>query len=582
MSGITGILYTGMQALTAHQRGIEVAGHNIANVNTPGYSRQTVHLKSNMPIMTSQGMVGTGVTAQQAKRVYDQFVELQIENEKEEVGRWDAQRNALENVEIIFNESSDSGLNKTMGEFWNAWQDLVNNPSGNLERQALLGKGEILAFEFQGIYNRLTPIQSDLNTSITGTVDEINFKTAEIANLNQKIMEIEGTGVNANDYRDARDLAVKDLALMIDLKTYEETSGSLSVSLGDGTTLVTGSTVFELTTMINDSGNKDLALASHPDDSISDKISGGKIKGWLEVRDVIIPEYKENMEDLVNGLKGVESTKVVTAAASTLNGGEYFTINSPATSYYVWYSKDGAGADPAPGGQGIKVEVSDSDTAAEVAIKTAAAIAKENDASGAVFDVAVTGGSTIAIANVAPGGVDDSADFNTKFAITKRVDGGNGINFLHRNGFDLNGQSGEDFFSGTLTGNSFALNEAVAADPGKIAAAGTAAGAPGDNSNAVAIADLQNAMMMNNNTSTFDLFYNAMVTDIGNEVRYANTSYEHHASMTTHLENYRESISGVSLDEEMISLVQFQLAYNAAAKLIKVTDEMLQTLINIV
>ena len=149
MSGISGILYTGVQSLLAQQRGIEVAGHNIANVNTPGYSRQTVNLQTTMPVATSQGMIGTGVTARDSQRVYDRFVGLQIENANEEMGRWDAQKTALERVEVIFNESSGTGLSETMSEFWNAWQDLTNNPSGNVEREALLGKSEALAFQFQ-------------------------------------------------------------------------------------------------------------------------------------------------------------------------------------------------------------------------------------------------------------------------------------------------------------------------------------------------------------------------------------------------------------------------------------------------
>ena len=162
------------------------------------------------------------------------------------------------------------------------------------------------------------------------------------------------------------------------------------------------------------------------------------------------------------------------------------------------------------------------------------------------------------------------------------MDGGDGVNYLHRNGFGLDGVDGRDFFSGTLAGNNFAVDATIAADSSKIAASGTAAGVPGDNSNALSIAGLQNALMMKSNSTTFDHYYNAMVSDIGNEVRQANTGYDHHSEMMSYLENYRESISGVSLDEEMMSLVQFQLAYDAAAKLISTTDELLQTLINMV
>jgi len=577
MSGIYGVLQTGMRSLLAQQRGLEVTGHNIANVNTAGYSRQTVNLQTTTPVLGSQGMVGTGVTARESQRVYDRFVGVQIENENEDLGRWEAQKTALERMEIIFDESSDSGLNKTMGEFWNAWQDLVNNPSGNVERVALLGTSETLAFEFQNTYNNFSPLQDDLDISIAATVDEINLKTAEIANLNQKIIEAENGGVHANDLRDTRDLAVKELSLMIDVTTYEESSGSINVSLRDGSSLVRGANSSELSTMVNDSGHRDIVWASDATVSINSTISGGKLKGWIEVRDVIIPEYKENMEDLVNGIKGVESTEVVTDAASTLSGGDYFTISSPTTDYYVWYDIDDGSADPnITGRTGIEVDILGTDTAAQVATKTAAAIANVAD-----FDASVTGGATLTIANVVAGDATDSADNNTGFTITKRIDGGDGVNYYHRLGYGLDDSTGNDFFSGTLAGNNFAVSSDIADEPNKIAAAANT-GLPGDNSKAINIAELQNALMMNSNTTTFDNYYNSMVSSVGNKVQHAGMSYDHHTAMVSHLENYRESISGVSLDEEMINLVQFQLGYDAAAKLISTTDELLQTLINMV
>jgi flagellar hook-associated protein 1 len=575
MSGVYGVLQTGTQALLAQQKGIEVTGHNIANVNTPGYSRQTVNMQVNAPTMTSQGLVGTGVTARDSKRVYDGFVGTQIDNESEEMGRWDAQKTALERVEIILDESSDNGLNKTMGEFWNAWQDLTNNPSGNVERVALLGNAEALAFEFQATYNNFSPLQADFDISIATTVDEINVKAAEIANLNLKIIEAEGGGSHANDFRDARDLAVKELSSMIDVISFEENSGSMDVSLSDGSSLVNGSNTSTLSTMSSDSGRKDVVWASDPTVSINSKITGGKLKGWIEVRDVIIPEYKRNMEDLVNGLKGVESTEVVTGAADTLSNGDYFTVSSPMTDYDVWYNITGGSAPG--GGTPIMVDISTGDTAAQVAFKTAAAIDALTD-----FDVSVTGGATLTIANVAAGdALNDSADNNTGFTITKRIDGGYGVNYYHRLGYGLDDSTGNDFFSGTLAGNNFSVNSDIA-DNANMLAAATAAGAPGDNSKAIAIAELQNALMMNANTATFDNFYNSMVSDVGNKVNQAGMSYDHHTAMVNHLENYRESISGVSLDEEMVNLIQFQLGYDAAAKLISTTDEMLNTLINMV
>jgi len=119
---------------------------------------------------------------------------------------------------------------------------------------------------------------------------------------------------------------------------------------------------------------------------------------------------------------------------------------------------------------------------------------------------------------------------------------------------------------------------AISGDVNKIAASGTASGVPGDNSNAISIANLQNTLTMNGNTDTFDDYYNSVVSSVGREVQQANSRYDHQYSMVAYLGNYRESISGVSLDEEMLNMLQFESAYEAAAKLISKVDEMLQTL----
>ena len=460
MSDLSGILQIGTDALKTQQKAIEITGHNIANVNTPGYSRQRVNMATNVPIPSSAGLMGTGVTAKEVVRIYDRFLDNQIDDETQDLGRWESQKGALERVESFFNEASGSGLNQTMSEFWNAWRDLTNNPSGHVERVSLLGKSEIMAYQFQQTYDGLSAMRTDLDASIVGTVDEINLKAAEIADLNQKIIEAEGDGAHANDFRDARDLAVKDLSLMIDVTTYEESSGSINVSLKDGSSLVSGSDTSDLSTLVSDSGYRDVVWASDPTGSINSKISGGKLKGWIEVRDVIIAGYMSNLEDLADGIKDA-------------------------------------------------------------------------------------------------------------------------VNDYHRVGYGLDDSTGNDFFSGTLAGNNFAVDAGIAADSNKIAAA-TGAGLPGDNGNAIAIAELQNALMMNSNTTTFDNYYNSMVSSVGNKARQAAMSYDHHTAMVSYLENCRESISGVSLDEEMVNLIQFQHGYNAAAKLISTTDELLQALINMV
>jgi flagellar hook-associated protein 1 FlgK len=461
MASIYGVLHVGKQALLTQQEALNVTAHNIANVNTPGYSRQRVMMETTAPVTMSSGQVGTGVTVNGIERVYDRYLTDQISNENETLGRWEAEKSGLQQVEVVFEETSGYGLNQSMGEFWNAWQDLSNNPSGQTERQMLLGAGETLAANFQQAYNDLAEIQDELDNNISQTVSEINVKAGQIAEINQKIVHIESSGDNANDYRDERDLLVKELAGMIDITASEQNDGSVNITLGDGNLLVENFTSNDLSTMTNaSSGYSDVVWASDPTTSINDNISGGKLKGWLEVRDVTIPEYKDSLETLVSGI-------------------------------------------------------------------------------------------TLA------------------------------VNTVHKSGYDLDGVGGEDFFEGTLAGGDFEVAAAISADVNKIAASATEAGVPGENSNAIAIANLQYSLTMSSDTATFDDFYNAIVSGVGFDVQAATSSYKHQDSMVSYLENYRESISGVSLDEEMINMLQFETAYEAAAKLINTVDKMLETLMSI-
>lgn len=462
MPDIYGILNVARGALLTQQRAIDVTGHNIANVNTPGYSRQRVNMQTNTPIPFSPGQMGTGVNAVEIQRIYDSFLGVQISNENQNLGRWEAHKDSIEKVEMILDETSGYGLNQAMSEFWNAWQDLANNPSGHTERTSLKTKSETLANTFNKIYSDLQQIQRDTDVSIKGSIQEINLITDQIADLNQQISEIEVTGQNANDLRDSRDLLLNELSSMIDITTSEGDNGKVTVLVGGGRPIVQGNSSWDLSTETNVSGLQDIVWLDGSGNSanITNNISGGKLKGWIEARDASIPGYLSRLDDL------------------------------------------------------------------------AATIISE-------------------------------------------------VNTLHQGGFDLNSNPGEPFFTGT-SASQIAVNPNIVNDVNLIAASGTAAGVPGDNSTAIAIANLQNALTMSGGAATFDDYYNSVVSDVGNDVQTASTNFDHQTSMVNHLNNYRESISGVSLDEEMINLIKFQHAYDAAAKLITTVDELLNTVINMV
>jgi flagellar hook-associated protein 1 FlgK len=462
MSDINGILSVAGQALMTQQKAINVTSHNIANVNTPGYSRQSLKMSSNDPVYTSVGMMGTGVSADSVERIYDRFLSAQINAENQDLGQWDAQKSAVVMVETIFNESDGNGLNQAMSKFWDSWQSLTNNPSGATERQVLVTASQTLTNTFNQLDADLRQSQEDLDLSIQGTVLDINRLTDQLVDLNLKILSAEGGSSGASDYRDKRDMVLKDLSELIGVNTYEDANGVAHVLLTDGRQLVGAGQSWQLSTQVNPSGLHDVVWlddSSSPVDITGD-IGGGRLKGYLEVRDTVITGDMTRLDTLAQALM-------------------------------------------------------------------------------------------------------------------------NDINTLHQNGYALDGSAGLVFFNGLGAGN-IELNSVIAGSPNLIAAAASDLTVPGDNRQAIEIANLQYQLGMSGGTATYNDYYSSLIRDAGNEVLKADAYYQHQSDMMAQLENRRESVSGVSLDEEMINLIKFQNAYTAAAKMISAADEMMQTVLQMV
>jgi flagellar hook-associated protein 1 FlgK len=462
MSDINTMMSLAGQALLTQQQAINVTSHNIANVNTPGYSRQQLIMTTNTPLDSSIGPMGTGVSAEAIERVYDRYLSAQINNESQGLGRWDAQKDGVQIVEMIFNEANGSGLNQVMSEFWNAWQSLTNDPDGTTERQVLITVSQVLATTFNQLNSDLSQVRQDLDLVAQGTVADINRLSEQLVDLNARIISSEAGSLSANDYRDQRELVLSELAEMIDISSFEDANGAVSVSVANGRPLVIASQNYQLSTETNAEGLEEVVWVDDDGNTINinTEISGGKLKGLLEVRDVIISDYLTRLDTLAG------------------------TIMTD-------------------------------------------------------------------------------------------------VNLQHQSGFDLNGAGGEVFFIGTGTAADLEVNPNIVGDTDLIAAAADAATVPGDSRNAVEIATLQYELNMGG-TQSYNDYYGSIVRDVGNEVLKSDAYYNHQSDMMVQLENQREAVSGVSLDEEMINLIKFQNAYTAAAKMITTADEMMQTVLQMI
>ncbi len=226
--------------------------------------------------------------------------------EKQLLGNWKALNYSFQRVEEIFNESSEYGLSGVMDEFWNAWQALADNPSGQAERAALVSIAETMSNDFNKMYNDFHTLQKDVNNSIKGTVNEINALTDQIVELNEKISRIEVSDDIANDFRDQRDGLMDELAEKIGYSYLEDDLGQVSIFLENGNPLVQGRMKWELGVEVN-TANDNFYDVSWDDGSgtltaVTDNITRGELSGMIEMRDTIIPDYLAKVDRLAGGI----------------------------------------------------------------------------------------------------------------------------------------------------------------------------------------------------------------------------------------------------------------------------------------
>lgn len=452
---------TALRGLMAHQKAMQTTAHNIANASTEGYTRQRVvmvpALAYPVPSMNRPGgqgwQVGTGVDVQEVRRIRDEFLDQQIRKETGTLGQWEQIQYVLQQVEVVFNEPSDTGLSTLMSQFWSAWQELSKQAESSPIRMTVIETATALAEAFNHSARQLTGIIADIDQAVDLKVKEINSIARQIADLNGQIVSILGAGDQPNDLMDQRDLLLDKLSKIIDFTYSVASDGSVSITLGGGGKLVEGTTIHELQ-------------------------SSGSVVSWVEGTQPTI--YSGEIYGLQEARDKVNT----------------YLIELDKLAYYL------------------------------------------------------------------------ATEINTK----------------HTAGYDLFGQLGEEFFvangGGTVTASNIQVNPDIKGNVAKIAAAKEQTGIPGDGNNALAIAQLKYKLITDLGNVTFDDKYKNFTAMLGVQAHEATRMTTNQNVLVNQLTNRRESISGVSIDEEMAYMIQFQRGYEAAARLMTTLDEMLDTLIN--
>ncbi|MEN6468057.1 MAG: flagellar hook-associated protein FlgK, partial [Smithella sp.] len=305
MADISRVLYTAKEALLSNLTAINVTGSNIANVNTPGYSRLRPMFESVGTKDASSAQEQVGVRIADVERIYDRFLEAQLVGQQSSVGNYTAQQDSLNSVEGILNENNGGGINDALGAFLNAWGNLSVEPSSISKRNMVVTTGQNLAYAFNRRGEDLTNVQIVANDSIADTVSSLNMALQQMADYNETIVSAESAGTSASSVRDQRGELLKIISGLIDVNYIEKSDGSLYITLpANGKALVEGFNSWELEVNRNPDNNNlyDIVFSEDPSKSINDQITGGKLAGLLEVRDNLIPSYLDQLNQTASSI----------------------------------------------------------------------------------------------------------------------------------------------------------------------------------------------------------------------------------------------------------------------------------------
>ena len=671
--GLDGLLDIGKSALSAAQQALTVTGHNVANVNTPGYSRQEAVLTERSPINGTPGQVGTGVQVTQIRRIVDGFINRQLTESHEALGELSITREQLFQIQTIFNDSNNQGVGAQLNAFFSSLQDVAANPSDVTPRSVLLAKSALLTSSIAQVAGELSTRRTSVNDQVKQTISEINSLTAQVADLNNKIVLAEASGQNANDVRDQRDQAINELAELIDISVIAGTNGALSVFIGRGQVVVENNVPRNLVAVasLENGGlaNVQYDTGNTRSSDITALISGGKLGGLLAIRDTIIPELQTAFDrlsaSLVNevnqlhrqgygldgstGLDFFSPLSVTThddstnQGSATLAGGpitanslltlqDYAIRFSSATAYSIVNTTTGATIKGNYAGTAISAPTVDVPVNIVTGTNDTLTVTVDGTASGTITlagaaspGQAYASGASLAVemqtkinadATLSAAGkrVVVTYDATTsRFTITSNastatsavdVTGGTSRAILGLSTGTSTAASGT--YAGpqtfTIDGIQVTLNgTAVAKDvfslnsysdtaksigmsltsAGKVAASSTRAGVPGNNATAIALIALQTRSITTIGNTTFGDAYRVAATGVGVAAQSADSRLDAQTILHEQLESFRAQSSGISIDEELVDMLKYQRVFEAASRLIVITNEMLQTLLDL-
>jgi flagellar hook-associated protein 1 FlgK len=566
------------RALRTAQTLVDISNQNVANANTPGYSRQTAVIRETeaypIPVFRQSGelgQLGTGVEVAEVTRARDTFADYQIRIQLASQGRWGARSSTLQQIEAITNEPSTTGLNSLMTKYFSSWQEVANSPADNSVRANLIESGKALADAFQNTMQLLKQQQQDVDKQVSMTITAVNQYADQIAKLNTQISQVETAGLRANDLRDQRDQVLDQLSSLVKFSSVESSEGSISIFVGNHQ-LVDRDTVHPTGVDATSGRSQPVWTDSTPNPPVV--LSDGKLKGIIEARDTLVQDRIDSLNALASRV--IESVNSIHAAGVGLDGvsGRAFftgsdandiavstTLSNPGGQAYVAAARMQAATPPATGYTWASGDGSNAIAIAQIQ----QAVAQRNTNVAGLAPGQTFGPSTVL-------GLDLShATTNADLLMNVTAGSPPTVTF----------QQGSATVTATLTvGTDANGDQIITADGGSLGIRVTLAAAAGTTLSA-ALTPLsgQHAYTPSAPSTPGDQ-YGQQVSALGVASSAAKSQVTNQQVLVDQLTKQREQTSAVSLDEETTHLIQYQHAYQAAARVISVMDQMLDTLIN--
>ncbi len=299
MSGLFQGLELGKRALLTHQMSMQTVGHNIANVDTPGYRRQRVRVSTTTPTLNALHSIGTGITATRIEQARDLFLGEQFRSDNRKLGEWTYKEKTMAQIELLIGEPNDNGLAETMDNFWGSWQSLARGDAGS--REAIVQHANLLSSGLRDLSDQLRRLQEASDVEMVELTNQVNQLTGEIARLNHNIKRQELGGGPANDLRDGRDYLVDQLSNIIDVRTHETQQGDFIVYMGSMAVVDHDSSYDIGANLVSKNGRESHELV-WKGTSIEIKNVSGQLKGVMDSRDEIVPRYLDKLDDMAAAL----------------------------------------------------------------------------------------------------------------------------------------------------------------------------------------------------------------------------------------------------------------------------------------